>query len=213
MGRLELPRLYPITATPNRHGWSHLELVRAYLEGGARLVQVRDKTRDDGPVYRELLEIREVCRLEGARLIVNDRTDLAMAAGADGVHLGQDDLPVSVARKMLGHDAIVGISTHTRSQFEEACSMPVDYIAVGPIFTTGTKVSRYEPLGVDFIRQAARVCPRPLVAIGGIRVENAERAWGAGVHSVAVISDLVNAPDPARKVSQFLNPGGADKDS
>jgi thiamine-phosphate pyrophosphorylase len=201
---LDPGRLYPITERHNAGGLSHLELVRLFLSGGARFIQVREKQWTDRQWFEELVAILAVCREAKARLIVNDRAELARAVKADGVHLGQEDLPVDVAREMLGLDAIIGVSTHDENQFERARKTGVNYIAIGPIFSSRTKPRAEQPLGCDLLRKVARNLDRPLVAIGGIDLESAPRVWATGAHSVAVISDVVNAPDPEWRVRQYL---------
>ncbi|MFQ5739751.1 MAG: thiamine phosphate synthase [Acidobacteriota bacterium] len=172
--------------------------------GGARWVQIREKVSADADLYRQLVRIREVCRLAGARFIVNDRVDLALASGADGVHLGQNDLPVEAARRILGPGAIIGLSTHNRAQFESAQGERVDYIAVGPIYPTATKETGYAPLGSTLLLELRAKSCHPLVAIGGINLGNVANVWRSGADSAAVISDIVNDPDPAGRVRQYL---------
>lgn len=138
----------------------------------------------------------------GALLIVNDRADIAKLAGADGVHLGQDDLNPASARRILGEGGIVGRSTHTEAQLEKAAREPVDYVAIGPVFATSTKATGYDAVGLEMVRRAAR-CGRPVVAIGGITLENAPSAIGAGASSVAVIGDLLTG-DPALRARAFV---------
>ena len=135
---------------------------------------------------------------------MNDRVDLVLAGGADGVHLGQTDLPVKVARELLGKAALIGLSTHNQDQFLEAQSQDIDYIAIGPIFSTSTKERENPPLGVEAMGRLIADSRYPVVAIGGISLKNAAQVWAAGADSVAVISDIVNAPDPAKRVSQYL---------
>ncbi|MGW8179542.1 MAG: thiamine phosphate synthase, partial [bacterium] len=153
----------------------------------------------------QLLKIKDLCGQSEAAFLVNDRIDLVLAAGAAGVHLGQTDLPVETARRVLGETAIIGISTHTPQQFLSAQTSDVDYVAVGPIFPTLTKASEYEPLGLDFVYQNAAYKKRPLVAIGGIHLENALQVWRAGADSVAVVSDLANQQDPAARIKDYLD--------
>ena len=139
----------------------------------------------------------------GATLIVNDRADIARLAGADGVHVGQDDLPVEDARRIVGPDAIVGLSTHTEEQIADAAKTTATYIAVGPIYGTATKDTGYSARGLDLVRRAAAT-GRPVVAIGGITLLRAPEVLDAGAESVAVISELVTDGDPERKVRLFL---------
>jgi thiamine-phosphate pyrophosphorylase len=199
MRELHLDPLYPITSAPD-----HVRLATEYLKAGIRFFQVRDKLLEDARFYQQLLEISKLCSQFGARFVVNDRVDFAMATGAAGVHLGQTDLPVLEARRLLGEQAIIGISTHNREQFLEAQSAPINYVALGPIFETSTKESANKPLGVEFLREVACERRHPLVAIGGICLENAMEIWRAGADSIAVISDITKSGDPARRIEEFL---------
>ncbi|HLU99644.1 MAG TPA: thiamine phosphate synthase, partial [Acidobacteriota bacterium] len=140
----------------------------------------------------------------GARFLVNDRVDLALASGADGVHVGQEDLPVPVVRELMGRDAIIGLSTHDRQQFKLALTMDLDYIAIGPAYPTRSKDTGYHPLGEELIGELAELSDRPVVAIGGITPGNAERLWNRDVTSVAVISDIADHPDPGRRILEYL---------
>lgn len=184
------------------------------LEGGARLIQLRDKDAS----AKELLEAARDClkltREAGATLIVNDRIDVALTADADGVHLGQDDLTVEEARDILGEKKIIGLSTHSIDQFMAAMETSADYIAVGPVYATKTKENADPVVGLELVREAKRLADRPLVAIGGITVESAPEVLFAGADSVAVISDLYHfgeirdfftKPDITGRVRTFLN--------
>ncbi len=173
------------------------EVVAAVMRGGARMVQLRAK----GVADRRLLELaREAVRAarEGDVLIlINDRPDVARIVGADGVHVGQEDLAPEDVRAVLGPDAILGLSTHSREQVLSAASQPVDYVAVGPVFATSTKLDADPVVGLDFVRDARRLLAVPVVAIGGITKENAAEAVRAGAQGLAVISDIMAADDPA----------------
>ncbi len=212
------PRLYAIVDVDvaERHGWAPAALARVYLAAGARCLQLRAKTWGSGAfldLCRDVVAAADEQSWRpplggpdsGALVIVNDRADLAAIVGADGVHVGQDDLPVSAARTLVGPHALVGLSTHTIAQVEAAVSEAVSYLAVGPAFETGTKDTGYRAVGLDFVRQAARLAgSRPLVAIGGITLDRAASVLEAGATSVAVISDLL-VGDPAARVRAYLN--------
>jgi thiamine-phosphate pyrophosphorylase len=200
---LKLGPVYPITHL--RSGISHLSLVRSFLEAGVRFFQVRDKSTTDAALLGQLCEIRALCQEADAQFIVNDRVDLALASRANGVHLGQSDLPVPVARSLLGPEAIVGLSTHTEEQFLQAQDMDVDYVALGPVFATRSKKSDHAVIGLDALKKWAQRARRPIVAIGGITPESASNLWSAGVRSVAVISDIVEAPNPQLRIKQYLD--------
>lgn len=183
--------LYPITDA-KLSGLTHAEQVRQLIAGGATLIQLRDKLSPPRKLFRDAEAALQVARDKGTRLIVNDRVDLALALKADGVHLGQDDLPPSAVRKVLGDRAIIGFSTHNLQQAEHALAQPVDYIAAGPIFTTGTKEDAEPPIGLEGLKEIrAAIGDLPLVAIGGISADNAADVIRAGANAVAVISAVV----------------------
>jgi thiamine-phosphate pyrophosphorylase len=191
-------------------GWAVPSLARAYLDGGARLIQVRMKNAGSAALLEVTLAIVAMARRYGAAVIVNDRADIASLAGADGVHVGQDDLPVPAVRLVYADLALVGLSTHTGEQIERAAGDAPDYVAVGPVFETATKATGYDAVGLDLVRLAARIhgakcATRPVVAIGGITLERARQVLEAGATSVAVISDLVAHGDPAARVRRFLD--------
>jgi thiamine-phosphate pyrophosphorylase len=200
---LALPALYAIV-DPLDTGRSPIDLAAALLEGGARLLQLRLKAAP----AREVLEIARVVRplaqQAGARLIVNDRPDVARAAGADGVHLGQDDLPVAAARTVLGAGGIVGVSTHSVGQARAAVAAGADYLGVGPVFETTSKVGALAARGLDLVRAVRHEVTLPLVAIGGITPTTATEVRAAGADAVAMIAALVRAPDVAAAVRDAL---------
>ena len=195
----ELPKLYPITDR-RLSGLTHAEQVARLCEGGARLVQLREKHLSPREFYAEVVEALKVARLFGAKLIINDRADLALAAGADGVHLGQDDMPPRAARELLGEAAVVGFSTHSVSQAVEAARLPVSYVAIGPVFDTASKENPDPVVGLEGLRRVREAAAGvPLVAIGGISAESAPSVIEAGADSVAVIGALVaNPSDPTQ---------------
>lgn len=185
-------------------------------EGGAGVVQLREKRLAPREFYREAEEALRVARTFGAKLIINDRADIALAVGADGVHLGQDDMPPEAARALLGDAVAVGFSTHNVGQALEAARLPVTYVAIGPVFATSSK-ERPDPVvgleGVRRVRAVINAAPAatgavPLVAIGGVTAESAPRVLEAGADSVAVIGALVaNPSDPSeitRRTRAFL---------
>jgi thiamine-phosphate pyrophosphorylase len=191
-----------------RAGWPILELAAAYLAGGARLLQLRAKSASGAWLFDTASALAELARPAAAAVIVNDRADIARLAGAAGVHVGQDDLPPAAARGIGGPDAIVGVSTHTPAQLAGAVDEPIDYVAIGPVFRTHTKATGYEPIGLDGVKSAAAAAAthrRPLVAIGGITLENAADVIRAGAASVAVIGDLVAGGQPERRVRAYVS--------
>jgi thiamine-phosphate pyrophosphorylase len=202
-----LPRLHAIVDVDvaARAGWTPADLSRAFLDGGARFLQLRAKRSASGPLLDLCDTVVTLGREYQATVIVNDRVDLARLSGAAGVHVGQDDLPPAVAREQLGADAVVGCSTHSVAQVEAALREPVSYIAVGPVFGTSTKDTGYRAVGLELVSAAARlVAERPVVAIGGITLENARTTIDAGAAAVAVISDLLTGGDPVKRVAAFL---------
>lgn len=201
-----LPRLYPLVDVDlcRARGLDPLAVLAAVLDGGARFIQLRDKDPSSGARLRLADAAVGMTKPAGARLIVNDRPDLARMCGAAGVHVGQDDLEVEEARRICGPDAIVGVSTHDPGQVAAAARTSADYVAVGPIYDTRTKDTGYGERGLDLVRQAAAVAGKPVVAIGGITLERAPEVIDAGAAAVAVIADLLTGGDPAARVRAFL---------
>ena len=188
-----------------RAGLQPLDVARAFLDGGARLLQLRAKALDS----RAFLELADAlvaaARPYAASVIINDRTDITLLSDAAGVHVGQDDLPPRAVRHLLGQDRIVGFSTHTVAQIEAGVREPVSYIAVGPVFGTTSKDTGYDAIGLELVATAAKLAGSiPVVAIGGITLENASSVIAAGATSIAVIGDLLAGGDPARRVRAFL---------
>lgn len=202
---MTLPRLYPIldTASLERLACPLVTAAEAMLEGGARILQIRHKGHFSRTVFEQAERIGELCRDAGALWIVDDRADVAKLLGA-GVHLGQEDLEPEAVRRLVGPETIIGYSTHNAEQLRAAAGEPVDYVAVGPVFATGSKQRPDPVIGVDSVRQWRPLTERPLVAIGGITRENAARVLAAGADSVAVISDLVPEPCTAEAVCRRI---------
>jgi thiamine-phosphate pyrophosphorylase len=198
-----LPRLYCIT-DPHISGLSHLDQVKLLVDGGATLIQLRDKKAGGAEFYQAACACLKLAHDRGARIIINDRVDVAIAAEADGVHLGQDDLPPEAARRLLGGDKIIGFSTHSLEQAIEGAAMPVDYIAIGPVFGTSTKENPGPVVGLDLVRAVKSSISKPLVAIGGIGLERAREVIEAGADSVAVISGLYSSGDVAQRTRVLL---------
>jgi thiamine-phosphate pyrophosphorylase len=200
-----LPKIYPITDT-RLANLSHAEQVAKFIEGGARLVQLREKRAASGEFYESAGAALELARLKNVKIIINDRVDIALALKADGVHLGQDDLPPAEARRILGPRAIIGFSTHSISQAVEALGLPIDYLAVGPVFATGTKENPDEIVGVETIGRVRQAIGNfPLVAIGGINSTNFREVLAAGADSLAIIGDLLGEPEKiSEKTRKFF---------
>jgi thiamine-phosphate pyrophosphorylase len=185
--RLSAARLYFIA--------DRLDALPAALRGGVDVFQLRDKSADDDALLAAARTARRLCDEAGALFIVNDRPDLAVAAGADGVHVGQDDVPVAVARAAVGPDAIVGLSTHSPDQVAAAGEAEVDYIGVGPVYATPTKAGR-APVGLGLVEFAARHARSPFFAIGGIDAGNAAAVVAGGAKRIAVVRAIAEADDP-----------------
>jgi thiamine-phosphate pyrophosphorylase len=204
MKNFQLLRIYPLTDA-QMSGLSHAEQIRLLRLGGASLIQLREKQATPLEFYEQAKAAVELARRIGVKVIVNDRADVALAAGADGVHLGQDDMPPEAARKLLGDGAIIGYSTHNLEQARQALSLPIDYLAIGPIFETATKSDIYPALGVEGLRAVREAVGQvPLVAIGGISHVNALDVIAAGADSVAIISALLSRPEGILKATQTL---------
>lgn len=187
-------------------GRAPLDVARAFLSAGARWLQLRCKDMASGAFLDLANQTLEYSRDAGAVLIINDRADIAALSGADGLHVGQDDLTVADSRRVIGDSPILGLSTHTREQWEDAVGESISYMAIGPAFGTATKATGYEAVGLEVITVAAAAAAArglPTVAIGGITIENAASVIDAGATSVAVISDLVKG-DPEARCRAFL---------
>ena len=205
---VELPPLYAIVDAGQAalRGWTVPDLAAAYFDGGARLVQLRAPGVASGVL--ESWGDAVVARASGygAAVIVNDRADVARLCGAAGVHLGQDDLPVEHARTIVGEDGVIGLSTHTPDQLRDARTKPVNYVAVGPVYATGTKNTSHRPVGLALVREAvAGDAARPVVAIGGITLERAPEVLAAGAAAVAVIGDLLARGRPTARVRAYVD--------
>ena len=198
-------RVYPITDV-HLTGLSHSEQVARLIDGGATLIQLREKQLSPQEFFLQADEAVRFAHQRGARVIINDRVDVALAVKADGVHLGQDDMAASGARELLGQKALIGLSTHNLAQAVRAIAQPIDYIAIGPVFTTTSKTDPDPALGLEGIREVRRrVGEFPLIAIGGITLDNAPAVFDAGADSVALISALLAYPSQiTAKTVQFL---------
>lgn len=185
---------------------SPLDVARAFLSGGARLLQLRCKTMGSGAFLDLANEILQDTIAAGATLVINDRADITALSGAHGLHVGQDDLAPADARRVIGETSLLGLSTHTPEQWQRAVEEQISYLAIGPVFGTGTKLTGYDAIGLDTVRRAAAAAVArdlPTVAIGGITIDNAASVIEAGASSVAVISDLLIG-DPEARCRAFL---------
>ena len=197
--------LYVIT--DRRWGRSHLEVARAAIEGGATAIQLRDKEATTRELIEAGLALRDLTRERKVAFIINDRVDVALAVDADGVHVGQDDMPATLARKLVGPDRVVGVSASTVEEALQAETDGADYISASPVFSTPTKPDAAPPTGLEGLRAIVEAVRIPVVAIGGINESNVEEVIRAGAAGVAVISAVVGAPDiaaAARRLRQRI---------
>jgi thiamine-phosphate pyrophosphorylase len=193
--------IYALTAEELSKGRRNIDVVDELIKAGITFLQYREKDKKAKEMYEECLVIREKTRAAGVTFIVNDHIDLAIAVKADGVHVGQEDLPPQIVRKLIGNDMLLGLSTHSPEQVRlaELCSV-VDYIGVGPVFATKTKKDVCAAVGLEFVRYVATNSNLPFVAIGGIKEHNIAKVASAGAKTIAVVSDIVGADDIKAKV-------------
>ena len=205
MQGLNLPRVYPIldTTALEARGLTLDAAAEPFLEGGARILQIRHKAHWSRAVFESAGRVAALCRSSGAQLIVNDRADFAMLLHA-GLHVGQDDLAPGDARRLIGASVVLGFSSHNAEQILAAAAEPVDYVALGPVFATSSK-QRLDPVvGVEALRRLRGDTAKPLVAIGGITLENALEVWRAGADSIALIAGLLPEPATARTLRERM---------
>lgn len=202
---MTLPPLYAILddQAAALAGWDPIDLARAWFDAGVRLIQVRAKLASGARLLELCSRVGELAHAARAQVVVNDRFDVALAAGVLAVHVGQDDVPASAVRRFLGPEGVIGLSTHTREQVDAALYEPITYLAVGPVFGTASKDTGYDAVGLALVAYAASKTTLPIVAIGGITESRARSVIDAGAASVAVIGDLLHG-DPAARVQAFL---------
>ena len=199
-----LQGLYVILDPAARPDRSLLDVLAAAAKGGARIFQYRNKQASMKEAYREALPLKRRAAELGATFIVNDRCDLAVAVDADGVHLGQDDLPVTEARRLMGPSKLIGLSTHNLQQVEEADRLKPDYLGFGPIFKPASKHDHDPVVGIEGLRTIRSLTTLPVFAIGGIQLDQARSVMEAGADGLAVISAVMNAPDVEKAVTAFI---------
>jgi len=196
-------RLYLVTDQPSLRGRSLLDVVQAAVKGGVTCVQLREKNASSRDFYALAIALMDLLRPLNVPLIINDRIDIALACGAQGVHLGQSDLPVAAARKLLPAEVFIGWSVETELEVTQSASLPVDYLGVSPVFATPTKTDTATPWGLSGLQQVRTQSPLPLVAIGGIHLHNAAEVLRAGADSLAVVSAICSADDPLAASQQL----------
>ncbi|MCD4707957.1 MAG: thiamine phosphate synthase [Candidatus Sabulitectum sp.] len=198
-------KLYLVT-DPVLHGGRGVSATcREALIAGVRFVQLRDKNASTQSLLNSAMELRDLCAGYSSYFVVNDRIDVAMAAGADGVHLGQSDMPLDTARSLMGPEAIIGVSVRTVEEAQKAFEQGANYIAANLVFPTRTKKDVKEPLGLDMVSILSEASSLPLIAIGGINPENTALVMNAGCAGVAVVTAVMNADSPSSAVEKFLN--------
>lgn len=204
--------IYGITAEEYSAGRSNIEVVKVMIDSGVRVIQYREKDKKMLEKYRECLKIREMTQRAGVTFIVNDHVDLALLVGADGIHIGQDDLPPGKVRELAGDEMLIGLSTHSPAQAEAAVKAGVDYIGVGPIFATSTKKDVCDPVGLEYLEFVVKNIKLPFVAIGGIKEHNITEVSSRGARCIALVTEIVGAGDIASKIrdlrAALANKGG-----
>lgn len=198
--------IYAITAQEFSLGRTNIEVVKEMLSAGIKVIQYREKEMSLGAMYEEGLKIRQLTKEAGACFIVNDHVDLAIALNADGVHIGQKDLPPLVVRALIGDEMILGLSTQNEAQAKEAEALGVvDYIGVGPLYETQTKKDASSPVGFAYLRYVAQEIALPFVVIGGIKREHIKEIKSHGGRMMALVSEIVGAPDIAKRIEEIEN--------
>ncbi|MBN2652384.1 MAG: thiamine phosphate synthase [Spirochaetales bacterium] len=209
MNRRKLPKgLYGITAENFSNGRSNYDCVKQMLEAGVEIVQYREKYKSKREKFEEALQLRALTAEYGAVFIVNDDVDIAIAVGADGVHIGQDDMPASEVRRLVGDCMLIGLSTHSPQQAREACSLDIDYIGVGPIFSTKTKDNVCDPVGLEYLDYVVENLDIEYVAIGGIKLHNLDSVLDRGADRVCLVTEIVGADDiqgMVRDINEKIN--------
>ncbi len=197
--------IYGITAEKFSGGRTNIEVVKQMIAGGIKIIQYREKrpAKSYAAILEECRQIRDLTRAAGVSFIVNDFVDVAMLVDADGVHVGQDDLPVSAVKKLLGPDKIVGLSTHSPEQAENAVREGADYIGVGPIFATCTKDDVCDPVGFEYLDWVVKNISLPFVAIGGIKLNNIDQIVQRGATTICSVTEIVGATDIVAKLDEL----------
>ncbi|MDE5413964.1 thiamine phosphate synthase [Alkalihalobacterium chitinilyticum] len=197
-------KLYTITGEEFHPNRDLVTVMEQAILGGSDIIQLRDKTNSKKVVFEKAKQLRELTKKYGVTFIVNDHIDVALAVDADGIHIGQDDLPIEEARKIVGENKIIGLSTHAIEEAREAERAGADYIGVGPIFHTKSKVDVVDPVTTDYIRQVVQEITIPFVAIGGIKLHNVDQVLEAGAARICAISEIVGAEDVQSVCQQFI---------
>jgi len=202
--KIEDLRLYLVTDRGLAGKRDLEEIVLEAVAGGVTMVQLREKDIDTREFVELALRLKKTLNGTGVPLIINDRIDVALAADADGVHVGQSDMPYVIARSLLGPDKIIGLSIESISELEEANGLDVDYVAASPVFATSTKTDTAEPWGLEGLRKFRKLSKHPIVAIGGMNVATAHDVFGAGADGIAVVSAIIAADNPRKAAEEIL---------
>jgi thiamine-phosphate pyrophosphorylase len=199
------PGLYGITAEKYSNGRTNIQVVEQMIKSGLKIIQYREKrpSKSYNTILEECRQIRALTRAAGVSFIVNDYVDVAMLVDADGVHVGQDDLPVAEVKKLLGRDKIIGLSTHSPQQAKDAVRAGADYIGVGPIFATKTKDDVCDPVGFSYLDWVIENISLPFVAIGGIKLHNVDQIVRRGAETICLVTEIVGAPDIVARVHEL----------
>lgn len=195
--------IYALTSELHSLGRSNIDVASEILAAGVPILQYREKAKKVKEMYEECLVLRSMTKQYGALFIINDYLDLALAVGADGVHIGQDDLPLSKVRELVGPDLMIGVSTHSPAQAWAAVSGGADYIGVGPLFATNTKIDVCDPVGLDYLDYVVKNLDIPFVAIGGVKEHNLAEVINTGARTVALVTEIVGNPDIKSKINRL----------
>ncbi|MGI6037136.1 MAG: thiamine phosphate synthase [Limnochordia bacterium] len=187
--------IYAILGEEFSQGRSNIEVTRELIKAGVQIIQYREKEKKAGEKYRECLAIRELTKKAGVQFIVNDDVDIAVLVGADGVHIGQEDLPIEAVRELVGPQMVIGVSTHSPEQGRDAVDRGADYIGVGPIFPTKTKKDVCSPVGLEYLDWVVANLDIPFVAIGGIKEHNIEQVAQRGARCICLVTEILGASD------------------
>lgn len=200
---IKLGRLCVITDTHTQNKYSHFELAKLAVKGGADIIQMRDKTISTSEFIRVAVRIRKLCNKHKVLFLINDRTDVAMASGADGVHLGKEDIPIKDAVKLLGKRKLIGGTAHSLKEAVQREKEGADYIGFGHIYPTSSKHKPEKPKGIDYLRNVVEKLNIPVFAIGGINITNIDEVISTGVHGAAVIGSVAGSKEPSKAVKEL----------
>jgi len=202
--RLPETDIYCITAEEYSRGRNNIEVVKQMIDAGIQIIQYREKDKDLGQKYEQCLKIKELTQNAGVFFIVNDHVDIAKLVQADGVHIGQDDLPIQAVRKLVGEDMVIGVSTHSPLQAKNAIEQGADYIGVGPIFQTNTKKDVCDPVGLGYLDHIVTTYPEiDYTAIGGIKTHNISEVIKHGAKRVCLVTEIVGAENIDKKIQEI----------